>query len=88
WFVYEVLMAKTDEDIANVKRINSGMRMLSHSVWRKVHQPNFRSFTQFDQMFWDVTNRAWLSVDHSAFSDKLEFAHLYWADYCKKNLAS
>ncbi|MDF5104050.1 hypothetical protein P3603_24160, partial [Vibrio parahaemolyticus] len=62
-------MAKTDEDIANVKRINSGMRMLSHSVWRKVHQPNFRSFTQFDQMFWDVTNRAWLSVDHSAFSD-------------------
>ncbi|MDW1912544.1 hypothetical protein [Vibrio sp. 707] len=81
-------MAKTDDDIANVKRINSGMRMLSHSVWRKVHQPNFRSFTQFDQMFWDVTNRAWLSVDHSAFSDKLEFAHLYWADYCKKNLAS
>lgn len=81
-------MSKTDEDIANVKRINSGMRMLSHSVWRKVHQPNFRSFTQFDQMFWDVTNRAWLSVDHSAFSDKLEFAHLYWADYCKKNLAS
>ncbi|MDF5073526.1 hypothetical protein P3600_24745 [Vibrio parahaemolyticus] len=81
-------MAKTDEDIANVKRINSGMRMLSHSVWRKVHQPNFRSFTQFDQMFWDVTNRAWLSVDHSAFSDKFEFAHLYWADYCKKNLAS
>ena len=70
-------MAKTDEDTANVKRINSGMRMLSHSVWRKVHQPNFRSFTQFDQMFWDVTNRAWLSVDHSAFSDKLEFAHLY-----------
>lgn len=81
-------MAKTGEDIANVKRINSGMRMLSHSVWRKVHQPNFRSFTQFDQMFWDVTNRAWLFVDHSAFSDKLEFAHLYWADYCKKNLAS
>ncbi|MDF4609334.1 hypothetical protein CGI24_24375 [Vibrio parahaemolyticus] len=81
-------MSKTDEDIANVKRINSGMRVLSHSVWRKVHQPNFRSFTQFDQMFWDVTNRAWLSVDHSAFSDKLEFAHLYWADYCKKNLAS
>ena len=81
-------MAKTDEDIANVKRINSGMRMLSHSVWRKVHQPNIRSLTQFDQMFWDVTNRAWLSVDHSAFSDKLEFAHLYWADYCKKNLAS
>ncbi|MDF4667433.1 hypothetical protein P3526_24495 [Vibrio parahaemolyticus] len=81
-------MSKTDEDIANVKRINSGMRVLSHSGWRKVHQPNFRSFTQFDQMFWDVTNRAWLSVDHSAFSDKLEFAHLYWADYCKKNLAS
>ncbi|MDF5164172.1 hypothetical protein [Vibrio parahaemolyticus] len=81
-------MAKTDEDIANVKRINSGMRLLSPSVWRQVHQPNFRSFTQFDQMFWDVTNRAWLSVDHSAFSDKLEFAHLYWADYCKKNLAS
>lgn len=80
-------MAKTDADIANVKRINSGMRMLSHTVWRKVHQPNFRSFTQFDQMFWDVTNRAWLSVDHSVFSDKLEFAHLYWKDYCHKNLA-
>ena len=71
-------MSKTEEDIANVKRINSGMRMLSHSVWRKVHQPNFRSFTQFDKMFWDVTNRAWLSVDHSVFSDKLEFAQLYW----------
>ena len=81
-------MTKTDADIANVKRINSGMRKLSRSVWSQVYQPNFRSFTHFDKMFWDVTNRAWLSVEHSAFSDKLEFAHLYWDDYCKKNLVS
>jgi|TARA_A200000159_G_C7029279_1_gene217281 hypothetical protein len=81
-----LVMVKTDVDIANVKRINSGMRMLSRSVWGKVHRSNFRSFTSFDQMFWDVTNRAWLSVDHSVFSDKLEFAQLYWEDYCKKNL--
>ncbi|GHY03238.1 hypothetical protein VCSRO161_3653 [Vibrio cholerae] len=79
-------MVKTDVDIAEMKRINAGIRMLSQSVWGKVNQLNFRSFKHFDQMFWEVTNRAWLSVEHSVFSDKLEFAHLYWADYCKKNL--
>ncbi len=81
-------MIKTETDIANVKRINSGMRSLSRSVWGKVRQSNFRSFTQFDEMFWDVSNRAWLSVDHSAFVDKLEFVTFYWEDYCRKNFIS
>ncbi|MCA2486151.1 MULTISPECIES: hypothetical protein [Vibrio] len=79
---------KTEQDKVNVKRINSGMRELSKSVYNKVNRSNFKSFTQFDKMFWDVTNRAWLSVEHSTFEDKLEFATLYWEDYCKKNLSN
>ena len=77
---------KTKEDKKNVGRINSGMRQLSHNMWEKVEKANFRSFTQFDKMFWDVTNRAWLSIEHSTFEDKLEFATLYWKDYEEKNL--
>lgn len=79
-------MEKSKEDKANVKRINKGLRSLSRGIWHKVNQSNFRSFTEFDQMFWDVTNRAWLIIDHNSFDDKLEFAKLYWNDYYEKNL--
>lgn len=77
---------KTEEEIKIAARVNAGMRKLSKEMWEKVDKRNFWNFSQFDQMFWDVTNRAWLQIEQTTFEDKLEFAILFWKDYEEKNL--
>ena len=77
---------KSKKEIKIAAQVNEGIRELSHKMWRRVDQRNFKSFKQFDQMFWMVTNRAWLQVEQTTFKNKLEFAKLYWEDYYNRNL--